>query len=607
MDAQELIFENHYRAPSLRRVLRLPDATTIAAAAGFIAALIHAVVTREHLAHWWGYGAFFAGLAAAQAVAAVLIAQSPGRRLVIAVVAGNIGMLVLYVLSRALGTTFVGPHAGHPESVTFIDLGAAAAELAQILVLAPTLLGHGPPARLAHAPRWIVAALIAVAAAGFVAPVGPVHTASQIDLLLAVSEEPPVDFHEQHLEELVPPPPPTDEQEAVVEQPAESCTPRLADAIAVPPRGANGEAHAIVYADKGDLYLAAPPDAKPQQLTKDGWECIEGAPVFKDDETISFYADTRIYDVNLRSGKLRTLVEDKGGISAFAWNAAGTSVAYLSWGNDHNGPRLSHFTPATGETRTLRTFTEGGGRCGSMDDETSVRWAPDGRAVLVVATVFDFSQETLFAVNINGKDIIAPRMGTHALWGPGNSVIYREFSDARRWFSLDLDTGHSTRLAMESATHHAAMSPDGRRIAYSNEAEKPALFVYDIVTKSERVLTTGYAAPLWVSSDEIAATKTKACTDEECGGHGEWIGADATAVFDLRGTRVETLMVTSTMAAAVLIDPADSSEPSPTTSSPPANSPTPSVEPTPSVSPTPDASSTSSPEPSPSPTATALG
>jgi hypothetical protein len=245
-----------------------------------------------------------------------------------------------------------------------------------------------------------------------------------------------------------------------------------------------------------------------------------------------------------------------------------------------------------------------------MDDETSITWSPDGRSLLVVATVFDFSKQTLFGVDLAGTDILAPRLGTHALWGnEPDTVIYREYTDDRRWFSLGLNTGRSTRLPMEPGTHHAAISPDGRRIAYSNETERPSLFVYDLATKSERVLTRDYAAPLWISSTEIAATKTKACTDAECGGHGEWMTADATAVFDLTGTRVAELSVANTMEADALFDPsAETPVPSPSPSSQASIAPTPPETPTPISSPSPESSEspTSFPEPSASPTPTSV-
>ena len=602
MDAQELIFENHFAPASLSRVFRLPDATTIAAASGFVAALIHAVVTREHLAHWWGYGAFFAGLAVVQAVAAVLIVRRPGLRLYLAVVASNAAVLALYALSRTLGTSFVGPHAGQPEAVGFIDLAAAAAEVAQILVLVPLLRSQDSPARASHAPRWIAAALIAVAAAGFVAPVGAVHATPAVDLLLTASDDTSVDLHDQHPEEIIPTPTPPAEEEAILEEPApEPCTPRLADPSGVPPKASNGEARAIVYADEGDLYLAAPPNGDVRRLTRDGWDCGESTPAFKDADTVAFSADSTIYDLDLRSGTLRKVLDVDGGLSAFSWNDDGSTVAYLTWGDEKNPPALSVFTPSTGITRRLRTFSAGGGRCGSMDDEISITWSPDGRAVLVVATVFDFSKETLFAVNLNGKDILAPRLGTHALWGSDSeTVIYREFIDSRRWFSLDIDTGRSTLLPMKAGTHHASMSPDGRRIAYSDEVEKPALFVYDLATRSERVLTRGYAAALWLSSNEIAATQTKACVDAECGGHGEWMMGDAAAIFDLAGSRGSELSVTNTMDADALLDgsaappaPAPSTQPPVEPSSSPTVEPTPSPEPTVSPIPSPTASPSS--------------
>lgn len=87
----------------------------VAAAAGFAAAVVHAALVREHLAHWWGYGAFFAAVAVVQALAAVALLGRPERRILIAVAAGNVGLIGLYVFSRTVGTPFIGPHAALPN------------------------------------------------------------------------------------------------------------------------------------------------------------------------------------------------------------------------------------------------------------------------------------------------------------------------------------------------------------------------------------------------------------------------------------------------------------------------------------------------------------
>ena len=101
----------------------------------------HGLVTQEHFQEWWGYGVFFLataicliGFGLALITDAIDPRYMPGdvnhlRRLMYAVgAAGNISILVLYLVTRTAGIPF-GPGSGAVESVGLIDLVAKAAEL----------------------------------------------------------------------------------------------------------------------------------------------------------------------------------------------------------------------------------------------------------------------------------------------------------------------------------------------------------------------------------------------------------------------------------------------------------------------------------------------
>ena len=63
-----------------RPIPAVPSLPAVAAGLSVFAAAIHIWVVPEHLQEWWGYGAFFLVLAAAQALYAGLILRSRGRR-----------------------------------------------------------------------------------------------------------------------------------------------------------------------------------------------------------------------------------------------------------------------------------------------------------------------------------------------------------------------------------------------------------------------------------------------------------------------------------------------------------------------------------------------
>jgi hypothetical protein len=593
VDDEEVIIQGGYRGPLNRLYLAsLFDPITVAAAAGFVAAIVHALVVREHLAHWWGYGWFFTLLAAVQAVTAISLLRRPSKRFLVALAACDLGLIALYVISRTAGVP-VGPHAGTVEPVAPIDLIAKAAEALQVgaIVLALSAFTRPEP-RLRK--RWTsVVVLAPVLIAALAGPAGAARHQPPPgrDVVLAGTHESPQP--EEAPAEEAPPEPAV--EESVPEEPWRPCVPRSVTAQFDGVRST-----AVLYVDGNDLWFAGPPTEEPRRLTSNGNECWAGYSSFRDRDTVSFAADRSIYDVDLRTGRLTRLLSISGDIAAMAWNPDGSKLAILDWGG-----KLRLYAPASDRTDVIRSFEDAGGRCGSMDDDTSVAWSADGRSILIVHTLLDFTHKTMFVVDLAGANIIAPRYATHALWVHGDTIVYREYEGQRRWFSLDVTNDSATSIAMKAGTHQASVSPDGRYIVYSEEEEIPNLYLYDVARDTERVLTRGWGGGIWLSDDEIAATKTKPC-DESCMGMSMWLEAGTTAAFDRSGVKLRSMPMTSTIQADVLIiqeSPAPSPAPTPTTPAPIEPSPTPEPSPsTPTSSPSPTPTSTGSPEPTPTPT-----
>jgi hypothetical protein len=69
-------------------------------------------VIPEHFEEWWGYGLFFLIVTIAQALYAVILLRWPGQGLLLAGIAGNSAIILLYLLTRTVGIPFFGPGRG---------------------------------------------------------------------------------------------------------------------------------------------------------------------------------------------------------------------------------------------------------------------------------------------------------------------------------------------------------------------------------------------------------------------------------------------------------------------------------------------------------------
>lgn len=118
-----------------------------------MAALIHLWVAPEHFAEWWGHGAFFMISAACQGLFAVMILRWPANNTVLfAGIAGNLVIVLLYVISRTWGMPFgadwilFSPSVAHLEDPDLLGMLATAAELG--IIAASVALLDARPRRL---------------------------------------------------------------------------------------------------------------------------------------------------------------------------------------------------------------------------------------------------------------------------------------------------------------------------------------------------------------------------------------------------------------------------------------------------------------------------
>lgn len=118
-----------------------------AAALSLLAASIHLWVTPEHFEEWWGYGVFFLAAAIAQGAYGGALLCWPRRALLLLGIGGNLSIVVLYLVTRAVGIPFFGPEAGEVEAIEATDLCATTSELALVVALGAMLLQELSPQR----------------------------------------------------------------------------------------------------------------------------------------------------------------------------------------------------------------------------------------------------------------------------------------------------------------------------------------------------------------------------------------------------------------------------------------------------------------------------
>lgn len=130
------------------RTRYLPIAIVSSAAA----AGVHAAVGPAHFRELWVFGLFFAGSALAQIGWSVAMAIRPSHTLLVAGVAGNSAVLLLWLVTRTIGLPGLLPE---PEAIGVWDAFCGIWELVVVLTAGRVLRAEsGTDLRLAAWPQW---------------------------------------------------------------------------------------------------------------------------------------------------------------------------------------------------------------------------------------------------------------------------------------------------------------------------------------------------------------------------------------------------------------------------------------------------------------------
>jgi len=142
--------------PSHRGVLRASRPLVyVAAALSLAAGYVHFAYAESHFQEWWGYGVFFVAAGNLQALFAALLVWRPRAWLPFAGIAGNLGIVAVYVISRTNGIP-LGPHRRVVEEASAIDWATTAAQVAIMAALIAMLGGRQR--------RWIINGLMLLGA-----------------------------------------------------------------------------------------------------------------------------------------------------------------------------------------------------------------------------------------------------------------------------------------------------------------------------------------------------------------------------------------------------------------------------------------------------------
>jgi hypothetical protein len=137
-----------------RRAHRAPwPAAPLAAVLSIGAGYVHLAYMDSHWEQWWAYGAFFLAMAVFQTLFAPALLLWPKRSVMLVGVAGNLGIVGMYILSRIDGIP-MGPHSGVKEAAGLADVATTAGEIG-IVALLLTMIGGATG-------RWTFNALLAV-------------------------------------------------------------------------------------------------------------------------------------------------------------------------------------------------------------------------------------------------------------------------------------------------------------------------------------------------------------------------------------------------------------------------------------------------------------
>lgn len=315
-------------------------------------------------------------------------------------------------------------------------------------------------------------------------------------------------------------------------QPTSPPTPTPTGPSAASCAGRSSGATLVAYWESDDLWLYDATAEKSRRLTDDGDTRSEWSPSFVNagclvvaTNSVNGGATIELLDLSAPTSS-RRLVEELGSIWSGAVRPDGTEMLYLHIDHDLDSTyRLKRVAVGGGPTEVVHTFAANLGRGGSSEDEVSLAWSPDGSTILVSNTheySKDFEQGGIYLMDPGTGEALGHWAGTHPRWSPdGETVYFRGHGGAGEdvgWKTMDIESMRTAHLGMRPGTNLAAVSPDGRYIAYDTSSfgdmptgarvtgEPPNVYLYDLGRDRETLLRRGSIATLWISATDMVVS-----------------------------------------------------------------------------------------------------
>lgn len=135
-------------------VVRVPPLLALAALAGAGSGVLHATVVGHHAQEAAVLGWFFAGTCVLQVSQAYLLLLAPVRRVVVAGVLGNLGLLALWAWTRSAALPF-GIAGGTRQAVHPVDVACTGLELVVVLAGLAWVYGTTVVSVPVPASKWL--------------------------------------------------------------------------------------------------------------------------------------------------------------------------------------------------------------------------------------------------------------------------------------------------------------------------------------------------------------------------------------------------------------------------------------------------------------------
>jgi len=206
-----------------------------------------------------------------------------------------------------------------------------------------------------------------------------------------------------------------------------------------------------------------------------------------------------------RTGRTSSLLTDVLPFGVPRLSPDGRRVAFITYdGLNPSTIWLHDFTSG----RTQKVQTEG-------RLNTTPEWSPDGKRI-AFSSVRDASRgrQSLFVFAVDSgipPELVAPSEGLQTVfsWAPGNALVYGE-RHPTNWdifrVNLDGERRRTKMVATSGVNVGAAVSPDGRYMAYSsNDSSRMEVYVTPFPGPGPPMLvsTDGGAEPTWSKRGEL--------------------------------------------------------------------------------------------------------